>query len=128
MTTTTDIRERLNQLSELQAQRDLLDIDFQQKRESILAPVAQQIADLEAELEPLVDALNRQINALTAEIETAVICEGESVKGERLQAVFAKGRVTWDSRALVGYAAAHPEIERFRKTGEPSVTIRAFGH
>lgn len=61
---------------------------------------------------------------LTEAVKASVIAEGESVKGERLQAVWVKGRTSWDTKALDGYSAAHPEIERFRKVGEPNVTIR----
>jgi len=48
----------------------------------------------------------------------------ESIKGEQLQAVFSKARTTWDGKKLEGYAVAHPEIEKLKKTGSPSVAIR----
>ena len=51
---------------------------------------------------------------------------GASVKGEFLHAVWAKGRVNWNTSALEGYAAAHPEIEQFKTVGEPSISIRAI--
>jgi len=46
------------------------------------------------------------------------------VKGRELEAVYVKGRISWDNKALDGYAAAHPEIGAFRKQGDPSVSIR----
>ncbi len=49
---------------------------------------------------------------------------GESVKGTNLQAIFIKGRQTWDNAELDKYAEKHPEILKFRKIGNPSVSIR----
>ena len=57
-------------------------------------------------------------------INIGVLEKGESIKGELLQAVFSTGRTTWDTKALVGYAVAHPEIEKLKKVGKPSVSIR----
>ena len=50
---------------------------------------------------------------------------GETVKGDHLQAVWSKGRASWDDKALMGYTKAHPELLEFRKQGEPSVSIRS---
>jgi hypothetical protein len=58
-------------------------------------------------------------------VKESVIAGGESVKGEFLHAVYVKGRTTWETKLLDGFAAAHPEILQFRKVGEPSVTIRS---
>ncbi|MCG3145996.1 MAG: hypothetical protein HONDAALG_03775 [Gammaproteobacteria bacterium] len=49
---------------------------------------------------------------------------GATVKGAALSAVYAKGRVSWDNKALEGYAVAHPELLAFRSEGAPSVSIR----
>lgn len=57
-------------------------------------------------------------------IKESVLSIGEPVKGEFLQAIFIKGRVSWDTKGLDGYAVAHPEILIFKKTGEPSVSLK----
>lgn len=119
-----DIKDRLNQLAELQAHREVLRLDLQAKRDAVLAPVAGQLKALADEYEPMFAVADEQIARLTEEVKAAVIAAGESVKGERLQAVWVKGRTSWDTKAIEGYSAAHPEIERFKKVGEPSVTIR----
>lgn len=49
---------------------------------------------------------------------------GESVKSTHLNAVFCEGRTTWDTNKLEGYAAAHPEINKFKNVGQSSVSIR----
>jgi hypothetical protein len=40
-------------------------------------------------------------------------------------AMYTKPRVTWDSKGIEGFSVAHPEINVFRKVGEPSVSIKA---
>ena len=40
---------------------------------------------------------------------------GESVRHEGIQAVFLRGRTTWDSTGLSRYAESHPEVLTFRK-------------
>mgnify|MGYP000891540772 CR=1 FL=1 len=50
--------------------------------------------------------------------------EGASVKGNGLQAVYVKGRVTYDATALDGVAAVYPAILAFREEKEPTVQIR----
>ena len=65
-----------------------------------------------------------QLAALEEDIKDAVLALGESVKSDRMQAVWNKARETWDSKKLDGYAAAHPEILAFKKVGEPSVSFR----
>jgi len=120
-----DIIERLDELAESEALRDMLDM---QKNELIDAAiptdVKERIAEIEAEFEPKIDSVTQNIIDLTGYIKRAVSEIGKSVKGARLHAVWSKGRISWNTRALDGYAAAHPEIEQFRKVGKPSVSIR----
>lgn len=121
----TDITTLLDRLADLQAQADLLALDYQAQRDAAIPPeVRQTLADIDAEMQPAIEAARAGVDALTAEIKAAVLAHGATVKGERLQAVWAKGRVSWDTKALDGYAAGHPEIVPFRKEGDPSVSIR----
>ena len=47
-----------------------------------------------------------------------------TVFGTLLKAIIVKGRETWDTKSLEGYAAGgHPEILKFKKTGDLSVRI-----
>ena len=71
------------------------------------------------------EGVSENIAALEAEIKQAVISAGTTVKGSFIQAVFTKGRVSWDTKSLDGYAVAHPELLSLRKVGEPSVSLRA---
>ena len=66
-------------------------------------------------------ALSYTLNAAGT---AGVFTIGATVKANGLMAVYNKGRVSWDSKLLDGYAVAHPEILAARKEGDPSVTIR----
>jgi len=117
--------EKLNLLAELREQRTALDEHYTELRQALIPPeIKQALEDVDAEKSGLVSGLDAKIGALEAEIKTDVLLRGETIKGDRIQAIYNKGRVSWDVAALDGYAAAHPEIAQFRKEGEPSVSIR----
>lgn len=117
--------EKLNQLDEFQAQKALLDLDKKQMIDTVLTTeIKQAIADIESEFAGKSEAVDANIEKLTAEIKDEVLANGATVKGEHMMAVFTKGRVSWDTKALDGYVVAHPEVSQFRKEGEPSVAIR----
>lgn len=133
----------LAQYEEAQAARDLLYIEYEATRavpHNAIAPAVAdleaQIATLEASILPALTAIEEQyaerlndmdiaVSAAEANVRIAVLAVGKSVKGAHLHAVYSKGRVSWDSKGLDGYAVAYPEVLKFRSTGEPSVSIRA---
>ena len=99
--------------------------DARENRAGIAADLDSQIRDLEEiraarcfEVDQLIDALEKNIKGSTLAL-------GQSEKGSRLHAIYVKGHETWDSKRLGGYAVAHPEINSFKKVGNPSVSIRA---
>ena len=113
--------ELLEKLTELYAKRDLLMLD---KKSAIPAEVQVVLDEIEAEFSPKQEAINSEISELEAQVKSIVLESGETAKGGSLQAVYTKGRVTWDTKALDGYAKANPAIAEYRKQGEPSVSIR----
>jgi len=125
MDNTTKIVTMLDALAEMQAERDLLASDKQRMIEDAISPaeVVKALAD-EAEFAMKGEGLQANITELDAAVKAQVLAHGDKVRGMHLQAVWTKGRVSWDTKALDGYAAAHPEIAQFRTTGEPSVSIR----
>ena len=86
-----------------------------------------QISEVEAEFEPQEDAIKEKSSELETSVRDEVVELGQSVKGIALQAVFMNGRISWDTKGLDGYIVAHPELEQFRKQGNPSVSIRKVG-
>jgi len=121
-----EIIEKLDKVADLQARLDLTKIEFDEKRAEILSAVKDQLDVIDGQCAYISDGITEEIQTLTDEIKAEIIKSGKTVKGARLQAVYTKGRISWDTKALEGYAVAYPEILPFRKEGEPSVSIRAI--
>ena len=119
------IQEMLDQLAEYQAQRALLDVKRQELVNEVYTPEIQaRLTEIDIEFAPLFNAVDENINALTDNIKAEVITTGASVKGAHLQAVYTKGRVSWDTKIIEGLAVVFPDLEKARKIGDPSVSIR----
>jgi hypothetical protein len=120
-------KEKLNALYELKCAIEVSNMEKQALVDSVLTPeIRQKIADIEAEFAEKNAAVYEKLAALETEVKTDVVSGGETVKGDYLMAVYNKGRVSWDTKSLDGYAAAHPEVAQFKKTGDPSVSIRTL--
>lgn len=117
--------DKLDALDELQQQLILLGADKQALIDQVLTPeIRRKLDEIEDEFSDKSGAVLEKISDLENAIKQDVIAEGATVKGKYMMAVFTKGRVSWDTKALDGYAAAHPEVAQFRKEGAPSVSIR----
>jgi ABC-type phosphate transport system auxiliary subunit len=120
-----DTIQKLDKLAEMYAQQDVIRLDKQKLIDSILTDeIKAKIAEIEAEFKPQAEGLSQNISALESEVKTDVVTLGESVKGNVLHAVYAKGRITWDTKGLEGVLINQPELAKFRKEGDPSVSIR----
>jgi hypothetical protein len=116
--------ELLEKLTELYARHDLLMLE---KKSAVPAEVQQILNDIESEFGALQDAISQEISLTEKAVKAAVLETGETAKGGSLQAVYTKGRITWDTKLLDGYAKANPVVAEFRKQGDPSVSIRKVG-
>ncbi len=122
------IEEMLDQLAEFKNQRALIDIQKKELIDKVLTPEIQKaVNDIEAEFAMKSVTADENINVLEGQIKAIVIQGGQSVKGSYLQAVYNRGRVSWDGRMLDGMIALVPQLEKARKVGDPSITIRAIG-
>jgi hypothetical protein len=124
MLTENDIRAKLDELAEVRNAAEVTRLDYEAKRAEILRSVQAELDALEAEYEPLMESARARAEALEAEVKQAVLAYGTTVKGSAYQAVYVRGRVTWDNQKLDHYAQAHPEILAWRREGEPSVSLR----
>ena len=119
------INNDLDKLANIEAQLDVLRLQRQELIDTVLTDeIKQQIEDINTEFDTQSLAAEQNAQQLRERIKEDVLEHGGTVKGEFLQAVWNKARVSWDSHALKGYAAVHPEINQLRKIGNPSVTIR----
>lgn len=116
--------DELLTLSDLYCERDLLLADIATKRAAIMQAVQAELDALEEETAPMLKAVGEKIAIVEERAKAMVITQGESVKGCGLHLVYTKGRVSWETKMLDGMAALFPEINKARKVGEPSVSIR----
>lgn len=103
--------ECLNKIAELTARRAEVEAIIEKKTQHLKNEVSE---------------YNAEIGILEDMVKQFVLKRGKSLKGDFLQAVYSKGKTTWDTKALDGYALVYPEIVRFKKTGTASVSIRAI--
>jgi len=117
------IEAKLAALSELKEAQALV----QQKQQALIAklladnPKAQKKYDL---LQAQIESNAEMIEDGTADVKDAVLVLGETVKGEKLQAVWSKGKTSWNTNQLLGFAKAHKEILEMKTDGGPSISIR----
>lgn len=117
--------EKLDQLAELQFQRDAINLKKQELIDSVLTPeIKAKLEEIEVEFSGQVEAVDQKIAELSEQIKAEVLKEGASLKGRYLQAVYQKGRVSWDTKRLEGLMMVIPQVAEARREGEPGVSIR----
>lgn len=115
----------LEKLAEIQSQIDLLHIDHSVAiKAAIPVEIQHVLLDIETEYKQKLEAANSNMSELETLIKAAVLEQGTSAKTQRVSAVLTKGRTSWNTKALEGYAVKVPEILAFRTEGKPSVSIR----
>ena len=120
------VQELLNEYSNNLAGIDLLNGNKQELIDKVIPPeIKARLDEIEAEFTPVFANINTRNQELIDMIKAEVVAAGETVSGEFHQAVYMKGRTSWDSKSLEGFAAAHPEILQFKTIGSPSVSIKA---
>lgn len=118
------IKEKLDKLAELQARLEQARVGKQKAVDAVLAPVQSELTRIEEQYAGQLTDLEKDIAFLDADVRSDVLNLGESVKATFLHAVWAKGRVSWDDKGLMGYAVVHPDVLAFRGEGKPSVSLR----
>jgi len=103
---------------------------LQRKREledSVMTDeIKQQLQSIEAEFAPELERLETLIANAEKGIKDRCVELGKTVTGPTMRVTFNKSRVSWDSKALEGYAHAHPEILKMRKIGKPYASLRTL--
>ena len=120
-----DIYEKIEKYSDLTFGIDAISQEKQALIDQVLTPeIKEKLAEIDAEFDPKVEDISQQKSMLEAEIKQEILEAGRTIKGTYHSFVWSKPRVSWDTKALDGYAAAHPEIQQFRIEGSPSVSVR----
>ena len=129
MTTNIRLEHRINAsleiLSELTTNMEKIVSELEKaKYDAIPASLRRKLARIDREYEQRLNPVKVRIETVSANIRTDTVSYGESVKNAGYHAVYAGGRITWNTVGLNGYAVAHPEVNEFRKDSGPYVTIR----
>ena len=120
-----DIYGKIEKYSDLTFGIDAIGQEKQALIDQVLTPeIKEKLAEIDAEFDPKVDEIAQQKSMLEAAIKQEILQAGRTVKGTYHSFVWSKPRVSWDTKALDGYALAHPEIQQFRTEGNPSVSVR----
>ena len=90
---------------------------------NILGTLMKEYEIVKATFEENVKILTEDIEALKAELKTEFLSRKEGLSCDLLIVKYRKGAVRWDTDLLKVYAKTHPEMEAFRKTGEPTVAF-----
>lgn len=123
------ITDKVNRLSEWQAQKDLLELDKQAQVKRIIPnDIAQFLADLEFEYKARVDALQANIEELTTEIRLAVLDSGESVRGMHLDILHVPGKLSWNTDRLLDLMEKYPELVECYKQGKAYTIVKSNKH
>jgi hypothetical protein len=111
-----------SELTEAQATQYLLKIaELTARRAEIAAIVEKRVANLTQEMAEY----SAEIAFLEDSVKGFVKTRAKSLKGAFFDVIYSKGKSSWDTKGLDGYAVTHPEILQFKKTGEPSTSLRA---
>lgn len=96
-----------------------------QENLDMLSEAKKQFAELKLMFEAANAPLIELIDMLESEIKNEVLEIGKSVSSDNMTAVWANGRMSWDSKKLAELAEKYPEINDCRRYGNPSVSFRS---
>lgn len=116
--------KRLDELAELRETEAELQQRFQTRRDRLLKPLRVKLDQLATEESEALASVRGQIAEAERQVRDGALAVGESVKGERLQAVFVRGSSRWDTSFLEGLATEIPAILKAKTTTAPTVQIR----
>lgn len=120
-----EIKQMLDKLADLNSAIDLMNLQKKELIDSVLTPeIKTKLAEIDAEFEPMKEAMTDQIADLENKVRMAASYYGKTVKGQYLTAVWSKGRTSWDDKKLEGLMILLPQLSECRKIGSPSISIR----
>jgi hypothetical protein len=120
-----DIFALLEQLTEVRGAIAKINQEWERMTTEVITPEIQaQLDAIDMELEPQLRAAQSKATELETAVKAATLELGRTVRGTFLQAVWNKGRTSWATKSLEGYATVHPEILQFKNEGDPYVSIR----
>ena len=119
-----EIEKALDQLAVSRQKLEDLQAKKSQKINEVMREIQPKIKEIDEDFADTENSLRSDVETLEKEIREATISSAVSVKGKFLHSVYNKGRITWDTKGLEGFAKAYPEVKDFKKEGAPFITIR----
>lgn len=119
-----EVSDRLAALMQARRFASSVRAEKEARRTAVLAQVRAQLEEIDAAYEEELRAAEEAVTHHEAEVRHAVLQAGQSVRHEGVQAVYVRGRVTWDGKGLSEFAESHPEVQQFRRVSPPSVSLR----
>lgn len=117
--------EKLNRLYELKTAMTETEERKQAEIDMILTPeILAQVEEIRKKWADTTESMTAEIAELEAEIKADVLAGKETVKGNKLMAVWKKGRVTWDGDKLDGMMVLTPQLDAARIVADPTVAIQ----
>lgn len=116
----------LDKLAQLES--SVLDLELEKTR-SISAiipdPLRKQLQAIEDEYDLKFQTIKIELETTEATIRAMAIFANETVKGgSGYRAEYSAGKISWDTKGLLGFAVAHKEVLAFRKEGKPFISIK----
>jgi uncharacterized protein YifE (UPF0438 family) len=115
---------KLDQLAEVRRYADDIADRKEAERVAVLRAVQAELDAIEQKYAQPLEEANQAVAELEAEVKAEILRAGKSMRAGPVQAVFYRGSVTWDSKALAEYAEVNPEVQQFQKIGAPRVVIK----
>lgn len=98
--------------------------EFAFRQIDVMATVQPQLDAIQAEMQAKLKPLQAEVERLEAALKDGVRRRGSSFWHRGVRVTYSKPRITFDNKALQQYAETHPDINQFRKVGQPIVTLR----
>lgn len=119
-----EIVKKLREIEEFEKKVEELKVEEKKQIDQILTPeVIEKVEAIEATFSEKSKQIEIQLSELKTKVKKSVMKYGASVKSKGLQAVWSKGYLRWDTKAIEEYSTDYPEILQFRKNVKPTVKI-----
>lgn len=122
--TPNQLDQLIFQLEAIRAEALAAQREYAFRRLDVMSAVQPQLDAIDTDMTPRLKHLAERLAAAELAVKQAVLTFGRSYWRGRVKVNYSRGRVTFDSKGLQEYAVTHPEVEKFKKVGNPIVSIR----
>lgn len=122
--TPAELADTAARLQELRQAATALQQGFVFRQLDVMARVQPELDAIQAEMQAKLKPLQAEVERLEAALKDGVRRRGSSFWHRGVRVTYSKPRITFDNKALQQYAETHPDINQFRKVGQPIVSIR----